>query len=154
MPNYSNRNKLDELNEQAKGLITEISKLNEETGNQISGVSKRLTRNQKIMWLLVATLLLTVITTVVLAFTVASTRENTEKVDAITTRLDIQQTVTRQKVLCPLYQIFVDSRSEQARKTYPRGPEEYDRIFNIIQTSYDTIKCGEFKQEKGEGLKP
>lgn len=147
MPDYSNRNKLDALSEKADELVTEINRLSTGTGRQLEGVEKKQRRNAKIGLLVLLSFVIDVVVTVVVGFTVFETSSNTDKVDKITQRLDYQQTVTRKKVLCPLYQIFVDSKSAEARKTYVKGPKEYDRIFGIIQDSYNTIECAKFKTQ-------
>lgn len=138
--------KRDELTEQARNLVSEINKLNSDTGTKLEVVTKRQRRNTKVMVLVLLSFLADIIVTLVLGFTIHATAENTDKVDKITQRLDYQQDVTRKKVLCPLYQLFVDSRSEEGRKAYAKGPAEYDRVFNQIQDSYNAINCAEFKE--------
>lgn len=138
MPPYSNRNKLDDLTEQAGELVAQINHLNAGTGVKVEGLNKKVRRNQVMM-------VLNIILTVVVAFTVYSTVENTDKVDTVTQRLDYQQDVTRKQVLCPLYQIFVDSKTEQGRQAYPKGPKAYDENFAIIEKSYNVIQCADVK---------
>jgi hypothetical protein len=145
MPPYSNRNKLDDLTEQAGELVTQINRLNAGTGVEVEGLNRKVRRSQKMMALIAVSLLANLILTVAVAFTVHSTVENTQQVDAVTQRLDHQQNVTRKQVLCPLYQIFVDSKSDQGRKAYPQGPKEYDRVFKVIEKAYDTIQCADVK---------
>lgn len=142
MPNYSNRNKLDALSEQAAELVAEINKLNSDTGQQLEGVNTKVKRNTRMTWVVGLSLLADVVITLVLGFTV-------NRVDNVTDRLNYSQNVTRQKVLCPLYQIFIDSKSPEGRARYPEGPAAYDKVFATLQESYDTIKCAEFKEKQG-----
>lgn len=150
MPNYSNRNKLDALSEQAGELVAEINRLNEDTGKTLEGVNTKVRRNQRMTWLVGLSLLADLLVTVVLGFTLHSTTTNADKTDRVAARLTYNQTVTRQKVLCPLYQLFIDSKSEAGRKSYPEGPAAYDKVFMTLQESYDIIRCAQYK-EKQEG---
>lgn len=145
MPPYSNRNKLDDLTEQAGELVAQINHLNAGTGVEVEGLNKKVRRSQKMMILIGVSLVANLVLTVTVAFTVRSTVENTDKVDTVTQRLDYQQDVTRKQVLCPLYQIFVDSKTEQGRQAYPKGPKAYDENFAIIEKSYNVIQCADVK---------
>lgn len=151
MPNYSNRNKLDALSEQAGDLVAEINKLNEDTGRTLEGVNTKVRRNQRMTWLVGLSLLADLIVTVVLGFTLHQTSTTADKTDKVTDRLNYSQNVTRQKVLCPLYEIFINSKSDVGRQRHPGGPAEYDKIFVTFQQSYDVIKCAQFKEKQEQG---
>src|SRR5882672_2414633 len=61
----------------------------------------------------------------------------------VTTRLDATVTVQRQRALCPLYQVFLDSRNARSRAASP-DPAKYDAAYRVIQDGYDILKCSEF----------
>lgn len=135
------KRKLDRLTEVAEELTQEIDTLQSATGQQNNTVLRRLTRNKRVMILVLISFLVDIGVTIGLAVTINHTANTTDKVNNITARLNYGQDVQRRKVLCPLYQIFVDSKSEAARKTYPKGVKEYDRVFGIIQRSYNVLEC-------------
>jgi cell division protein FtsB len=126
--------RLEALSQTAEELVTELNQLNQGTGREVSGLKIKVRRNQRVMAVVIASFLLDVVLTAVLAVTI-------HDVDKLTSRLEYSQKVQRARVLCPLYKIFVDSRNDQARATYPAGPAEYDRVFNIITDSYKTLNC-------------
>lgn len=133
--------RLQALTDTAEELVKEVNRLNGVTGPRVQGITTRLRRNQKILWVVVVSFLVDIVVTAVVAFNAYKTQENTTEIETIQGRLNYSQDVQRRKVLCPLYKIFVDSKSEQGRATYPEGPEEYDRLFGIIETSYKALEC-------------
>jgi len=62
------------------------------------------------------------------------------RVDGITHRLDATVTTQRQKALCPLYQVFLDSRSARARSASP-DPAKYDHAYEVIGDGYRVLDC-------------
>ncbi len=137
----SNSDKLDILTDTANDLVSEVNKLNEGTGKSVAGLSTRIRRNQRVQAVVIASFVLDLILTVVLALNVSHTQTNADQLHAITDRLDYNANVQRKQVLCPLYKLFVDSRSDAGRKAYPKGPKEYDRLFGILQGSYNALQC-------------
>jgi hypothetical protein len=55
----------------------------------------------------------------------------------------VAQTTQRQKALCPLYQVFLDSKSPEGRAAAP-DPLKYDHAFKVIQEGYDALECSDF----------
>lgn len=134
------RAKLDALTEVANELVQEVNTLNQ-GGKQVENLTTKVLRNYKILWLCIASLVGLFVVTVILGITVYTSQNNSEKLDKLTQRLDYSQTVTRKQVLCPLYQVFLDSKSEQGRAAYPKGPAEYDRLFATLERSYKVLHC-------------
>lgn len=135
------RARIDALTETANDLIQEINKLNTGTGKSVESLNTKMRRNKHIMWVVIASLIVDIAITVGLTLTVNNTQQNSERIDKITQRLDYNANVQRKKVLCPLYEIFVNSRSEAGKAQYPQGPEAYDKTFDSIQGQYDALNC-------------
>ncbi len=139
--NPGNREKLEALTQTANDLVAGVNALNAGTGVKVASLSTRIRRNQKVLWIVIASVVLDIAVTLVVTFTVVNTRENTDKLNDLTARLNYSQNVSRKQALCPLFKIFVDSKSDAGRKAYPQGVKEYDRLFGIIEGSYRSLQC-------------
>jgi hypothetical protein len=91
--------------------------------------------------LLAVSLVISLLSIAALTFSLVAIDNNSDEIGKVTDRLDIAQTTTRQKVLCPLYEVLISSENPVSRERYPRGPEAYDMIFDILQKSYNFIGC-------------
>jgi len=140
------QDKIASLTQAARALAREISEIDTNAGAQLV----RLTRRVRINWLftliMAASVVLDLALTVMMGFGFVSLNNNGDRITKITERLDVAQTVQRQSALCPLYQLFLDSRSDRARDAYPKGPEEYDRNFAVIRDGYVALGCSEFSE--------
>ncbi|MCA1839910.1 MAG: hypothetical protein LC723_06215 [Actinobacteria bacterium] len=133
--------RLEALSETAHELVQEVNKLNAETNTRVAGVNKRLHRNQKIMWMIIASFIVDIGVTGTVAWAVHTASNATHGVRQVTDRLDNSQQVQRRKVLCPLYQAFKDSKSEKARQAFAKGPKAYDKVFKVIDEGYVALNC-------------
>ncbi len=129
--------------ELARQLITEIDELGIKAGDQFVSLAKRARTNRVLIMATIVSVGLDLVLTVVLALIGIGMQHNTDRIDALTQRLDTAQTVQRQKALCPLYQIFLDSKSPQGRKAAP-DPEKYDHAFVVISDGYKALDCNQF----------
>ncbi len=132
------------LIEMALQLTTEIEELAQDSGHQLTSLARTAKRNRVMIWGVVVGGVLDLVLTVVLAFIGAGMQTNTDRIDALTHRLDVSQTSTRQKVLCPLYQLLKDTGSPQARAAAP-DKKVYDHNYKVINDGYNELKCSAVK---------
>lgn len=132
-----------ELISLANTLINEIETLADDSGKQFVSLAHRARTNRLLIIATAASVMFDLLLTVILAFVGIGWHENTNQIDTLTHRLDTQQTVQRQKALCPLYQVFLDSKSKQGRDAAP-DPEKYDHAFVVIQQGYDALECDHY----------
>jgi hypothetical protein len=85
---------------------------------------------------------------VILVFLVIGQRANTDRIDKIATQTLATQTAQRQRALCPLYGIFVDSKSAEGRAR-SADPEQYDHAFEVIEEGYRFLECDQYLKESG-----
>lgn len=59
-------------------------------------------------------------------------------------RLDVSTTVSRQRALCPLYQVLLNADTPKARD---RAADKagYDRAYAVIHEGYKALDCDQFK---------
>jgi hypothetical protein len=120
----------------AQALLGEAEHLNKETGGQIVSLSRTARVNRRLIWVTVAGFALDLALTVAVAV-------GALQIGSLTHRLDVAQTVQRQKALCPLYQVFLDSKSPAARKA-AEDPIKYDHAFKVIQDGYNVLECSAY----------
>lgn len=133
---------LDDLIRAAMALNRKIETIAEESGTQFVSLAKTARRNRMMIWASISGVVLDILLTVVISvfgYQLAS----------ITNRLDATQTTQRQRALCPLYGIFLDSKSEQGRAQAP-DKAKYDHAFEVIAEGYRVLGCGEFLKESGK----
>lgn len=136
------REKLDRLIRTAGELDREIEELADKSGTQFTSLAKTARRNRMMIQALGVSLVLDVMLTVVMAvFGVQLT--------SLTDRLDTTQTTQRQRALCPLYGVFLDSKSDAGRKAAP-DPDKYDHAFEVIADGYRVLGCAEFLKASGK----
>lgn len=146
--------RVDRLIQMALELNEGMEELAQDAGKKYTTLAVASRRNRAMIWGLLAGGVMVAVLAVVLAFSVVGLRSNTDRIDAITTRLDTTNTEQRRRALCPLYQVFLDSESEQGRKAAP-DPEKYDHAFDVIRKGYDVLECasfeGNYDDEPGSG---
>jgi hypothetical protein len=135
------RNRVEELIRIATELTDEIEDLARSSGHQFVSLARTAKINRRLIW--------TSITAVAFALVLATVVAiNAVSINNITDRLDTQQTVQRQRALCPLYGIFLDSKSAQGRKQAP-DPAKYDHAFEVIAEGYAVLECDQYLKESG-----
>lgn len=133
----------EELITLAAQLINEVDELAEGSGKQFVSLARRARTNRMLILITIGSVIIDLVLSVVVIYVLAGMQRNTDRIDSLTARLDQAQTIQRQKALCPLYQIFLDSKSPQGRKAAP-DPEKYDHAFVVIQQGYDALECDQF----------
>lgn len=127
----------------ARQLLGEIDELGTKTGDQFVSLAKRARTNRILIVATIASVAIDLAITVVLGIIGIGMQHNTDRIDALTQRLNDSQTVQRQKALCPLYQIFLDSQSAAGRKAAP-DPKKYDHAFVVIRQGYEALQCDQY----------
>ena len=130
-----------ELTRAAAELTARIGQLTGESTNQFVELAQASRTNRRLIIALAISFALDIALTITMVIGVASIKHNSERIGAVTRRLDIAQTTGRTAVLCPLYKLFLDSQSPRARAAYPQGPAAYDRAFKVIRDGYNTLDC-------------
>jgi hypothetical protein len=137
----------------AQKLVTEIEEFTDDSGKQFVSLAQRARINRILITITATSVMIDIMITVVLVMIGIGWRHNTNQIDSLTHRLDTQQTVQRQKALCPLYQIFLDSKSEAGRKAAP-DPNKYDQAFIVIQQGYNALECDQFISDEPTAVSP
>ena len=138
-----NNNNRPELIRIASELSHEVAKLTAQHISITEKMGKYAKKTRKLIYWLLVSLVLDITLTIVLVLVGHGVQSNTEDIGRITDRLNTQVTVQRQKALCPLYTIFLQSKSKQARDASP-DPKKYDAAFKVIQEGFDALRCSEF----------
>jgi hypothetical protein len=128
--------RLTRLSELAAEIIDELDHLANDSGEQFVSLARRARTNRRLITAIIVSVALDVILSVFLALVTA-------QVVNLTDRLDTAQTIQRQKALCPLYQLFLDSQSAKGRAAAP-DPVKYDHSFVVIKDGYNALGCSDF----------
>lgn len=150
MTSEPERDKLSVLINAASRLMTDVETLAQDAGVQFTELAERSVANKRMavrnrrlsVWVGMG-LLLDLVLSVAFGIGLNQVHKNEQNIGALTDRLNVSQTVTRQKALCPLYQVFLDSESPAGRKAAP-DPAKYDQAFKVIREGYNVLKCEEF----------
>lgn len=125
--------RLDKLSNDADGLTAAVRALTV-TADRIT---RRTRRSETVILCLVVSFILDVTLTAFVFFGLNRLDSTTREVQA--TQANGQ--VVRQEVLCPLYQLFLNSYSVKARDTNPRGPAWYDHAFATLRAGNTALHC-------------
>ncbi len=128
----------------ATRLMDQVEELAQESGHQLVDLAKRSRTNRHIAVVAIVGLIVDVFLSLLLI-------AGYKQLDELTSRLNTAQTTTRQRALCPLYQVFLSSQSDEARKQSP-DPESYDQAFKVIRRGYNALHCDDFI--KGDDPRP
>lgn len=137
------KTELEALVEAAARIQERAQQLATDEGVQFETLAQKAHRNRMLATSAIIGVFISVLILIALAVVGIGMQRNTNRIDQLTQRLDTAQTVQRQKALCPLYQIFLDSKSPQGRKAAP-DPKKYDHAFVVIQQGYDVLQCDRF----------
>lgn len=139
--------RLARLTELAQTLVEEVQELAEGSGQQLVTLTKRARSNRRMIRVVAASVALDVALTAAMGFGLVQVDNNADRIDSLTHRLDVAQTETRRGAFCPLYEIFLSSRTAQGRKA-AEDPKAYDRAFKVIEDGYEALRCPEFTDDK------
>lgn len=127
--------RIAELTQAAEQIADGVNALNRETGGQLVSLAVRARRNRIMIWGLVASMALDVLLTIFMV--------------KLTYEVDEAQQLTRNQVLCPLYQQFVNADTPEAReraRLAGQNLKDRDVAFAVIHKSYDALECAELKR--------
>lgn len=133
--------KLDALSGQAEQLAKQIQSLGSNVGSGVAGLRSKTNRNTKAIWLLAGSFAFDIILTIIITITGVQVIGNSKDVSEV-------QKITRSGVLCPLYDIFLNSENAPM----PRIPGETDqgyaarklerqRAFTVIHKGHGLLEC-------------
>lgn len=148
MSNPENEARLEELINLGTRLIGQIESFTSEGGKQFVNLAQRARANRRAIWLLGLSFLLDLGLTGFMVFGQVQISSNENGISHLTDRLNTAQTTQRQKALCPLYQLLLDSKSDAGRAAAP-DKKAYDHAFTVIQTGYDALDCSAFISSNG-----
>lgn len=146
---------LAQLAETAPKIVAELDALSEDSGNRFVSMATRaerdgrqIRRTKRMAWGLLVSVLLDIALSILAYYLVVQVQhnENTSAANqaataALAHRLDVAQTTTRQKTLCPLYSVLLGAQNPKARAVFPQGPAAYDHVFAVIKQGYDALGC-------------
>lgn len=143
MTTPENDAKLEELITVGTRLLGQIEAFTQEGGKQFVSLAHRARTDRRAIWVIGLSLFLDLALTVTVVFGQIQTSHNEHDISTLAARLDTAQTTQRQKALCPLYQLLLDSRSDAGRAASP-DKKAYDHAFSVIQSGYDALNCSVF----------
>ena len=135
---------ITELSGKADELMDQVSAMSSGTSDSLVRLSRVARVNRRFIIALIVSLTMDAALTILLAFGFAGLNHTSDQINKVTHRLDVAQTVQRQKALCPLYSLFLAAKSPQARDANPQGPAAYDHAFSVIEDGYKALNCAEF----------
>lgn len=140
--------RLERLIQMAQEINSELDDLSVSSGRQFTRLSRTARVNRMMIWGVIMGGLLDAALTVVLIIFGIGQAENTERIDKLATQTSTMQTEQRQRALCPLYGIFVDSKSAEGRAAAP-DKQKYDHAFEVIEEGYKFLECDQYLKESG-----
>lgn len=135
--------KLQELISVGTQLLGQISEFAEKSGIQFVSLAEKTRSNRRAIAVMAVSLALDILLTLAMVFSQLQINRTDHQITALTDRLDKAQTTQRQKALCPLYQLLLDSKSDAGRAAAP-DKKAYDHAFSVIQSGYDALDCSSF----------
>jgi hypothetical protein len=121
---------------QAAALSASVGRINEDIGDQVVKLSLMAKKNRRLIKALAASFALDILLTIGLGFGFV-------QLDKTSSELDAVQKVAQREALCPLFDIFMQARSEEGKARSTLSPEEYDRAYDRIENGYHAMKCGD-----------
>jgi hypothetical protein len=127
--------RIAELTAAAEEIVEAVNKLNRETGGQLVSLSVRAKRNRTMIWGLAASLFLDLLLTIFMV--------------VVAQQVSDTQQMTRNQVLCPLYQQFVNADTPASRELARKNGQDMEarkQAFAVIHKSYDALECAKLKK--------
>jgi hypothetical protein len=133
--------RIQRLIDLAAALNTEVEELAGASGKQFVSLAHTAKVNRRLIWLAIVSAVVQLGIIITLAVVVVDVNRNNERLNEVTTE-------QRKRALCPLYGIFLESRSPEGRAATP-DKEKYDHAFEVIAEGYAVLGCGEYLKESG-----
>lgn len=125
--------RIEALTGVSRELVEQVSKLRTENAEQLVELAHQARVNKRITKVLLAMSAFAICLTLIVGFSFI-------RLNDLAGELDASQQIQRQEALCPLYKLFLDSRSLKRRAQAP-DPEAYDHAFEIIERGYKVLHC-------------
>lgn len=130
-------------------LTEEVEDLAKDSGAQFTSLARASRKNRMMIWALAGSLVLDVLITIVLGMVGFGVLDNTRRLDEVTQQMEAANTEQRRRALCPLYGIFLDSKSPEGREAAP-DKAKYDHAFEVIDEGYTVLGCDKFLADSGK----
>lgn len=138
----------------AATLAEEVNDLSAGTKRNVADLAQQTEKTRHMVWVLAFSITLDVLLTVILGFGLVKIQDNATSITAIQDRLTYNQSVQRQKALCPLYQLFKDSWNTPEKKAaaLARSTDKpgFEKAIRTIDEGYEALKCSDFKGKAPE----
>lgn len=131
------------LAEQAQVLAQKYAELAKDNGRELVSLRRRARANRRMIWALSVSLGLDLVLSAVLVVVSLHSASNTDRLNALTHRLDVSQTTTRTKTLCPLYTLLLSTDTLAAREAAP-DKTAYAHAVMVIRDGYSALGCSQF----------
>lgn len=145
----SERDRVSRLLVTATELASDVEELARDSGHQFTSLARTARVNRLMIWGVIAGGCLDIFLTVIIGFLGVGMVENTDRIDTLTQQMNAENTDQRRRALCPLYGIFLDSKSDAGRDAAP-DPEKYDHAFEVIEDGYLVLGCDKFLEQSGQ----
>lgn len=132
---------LVELTQLARDLIARINELNKDSGTAVVRLAQATKIHRRWINVILVGFILDIALTIAVAVGGAGIAANNHRIDAVNARLDEAQTTQRAKVLCPLYQLFLDSEKFVPPNQTPEQAANRTAAFVTIHAGYDALDC-------------
>jgi hypothetical protein len=139
----ADRDDLTALVRTATELLGSLDRMKQEMGDQLVVLANQGRTNRRMIWALGVSFVLIAAMIVAMLFALERSNRNARNIEKLTDRIHAAQTVDRQRGLCPLYKLFIDSQSPEARERSV-DPEQYDAAFRVIHKGYNDLNCQQF----------
>lgn len=125
----------------AQELVAQVSRLSHDSAEQYVQVAKVAKRARFLSMLTAVSIILLALLMAGLGFGMAELNQNSDNINLLAKEVQAKQKLTEEEALCPLYNLFLISKSPERRAQHPAGPKAYDEAFEVIQDGYDALGC-------------
>lgn len=124
------------LTSTARDLSKRVAAMDRDATDRTQVLARQVRRSRTMLRWLVAAAVFELVLAALVTVALCGVESNTQ-------RLDTQTTVSRQKALCPLYQLLIERDTKRARDV-ATDKAAYDRAYVVIREGYSALECGGF----------
>lgn len=143
------QDRLDRLINLATALNAEVEVLARDSGKQFVSLARTARTNRVLIYAAITAGLVNLALVAVVALIGVGLIKNTNRIDDLASSVNATQTEQRTRALCPLYGIFLDSKSEMGRNAAP-DKQKYDHAFEVINEGYQVLGCDDYLKKSGK----
>jgi hypothetical protein len=130
-------NPAEELAIAARELTAKVASLDLGAADRQIVLAKQARRNRTMIYWIIGVVAIQLVLAALVGVAIRGETNNTD-------RLNMSETIGRQKALCPLYQLLIEKNTPKARAA-ALNKASYDRTYKIINEGYVALNCKEFK---------